>query len=218
MRFLLLIATAAIVSCGTPVMNSAVPPDGSIQVRLKVTDAASGAALPATASGTNVSCLPDGEELLCALPGLSRYPVEVSAAGHVTMPVWIGAATASTDDSPPSPIPTSVAVSLPAGGGRFSWSLCPPCPLTVIPIEPVDASTRATVAGAAATLTDCTGDCACRADAGQVYCQAPSVGPLPITVGAPGYRTARVSVPVASFGNESCCWGGTSVSVPMSRN
>ena len=189
-----------------------------MQVRLYVTDAASAAALPASASGNNVSCSPEAAELLCLVPGLSRYPVDVSAAGHVTMPVWIGLATASSDDSPPSPIPTRVAVSLWTGSGRFTWDRCPPCALTVIPIEVVDASSRAAIADAAATLTNCTGDCACRADAGRVFCDAPGVGPESIAVTASGYRTSTVSVPVASFGNQFCCWGGTSTTVPLSRH
>jgi len=212
MRFLLKMGIVALASCDSPARNQPT----YAQVRLLVTDAASGAPLPASASGTNVSCLPDGVDLLCSVADTSRYPVDVSAPGHVTMPVWIGVATASSGNSVPSPIATRVAVSLGTGSGRFTRDLCPPCPLTAISIDVVDAATGVAIGYATATETGCSGDCACRPDAGKLYCSAPGAGPLPIDVTASGYTTAHVSVPVASFGNQFCCWGGTSATVPLS--
>jgi len=219
MRFLLSMGIVALASCGAPARNSTVQPtDGGARVRLGVTDAASGVPLAATASGANVSCLPDGADLLCSVPGSSRYPVDVSSPEHVTMPVWIGVATASSGNSMPSPIATRVAVSLWTGSGRFTLGSCPPCPLTLIPIYAVDAATGVAISYATATLINCSGDCACLADAGKLWCSAPGVGPLAIDVTASGYTTVHASVPVASFGNQVCCWGGTSVTVPLSRD
>ena len=214
MRFLLKMGIVALASCDSPARNQPT----YAQVRLLVTDAASGAPLPASASGTNVSCLPDGVDLLCSVADTSRYPVDVSAPGHVTMPVWIGVATARSGNSVPSPIATRVAVSLRSGSGRLTVGSCPPCPLADLPIDAVDAATGAPIGDATATVTNCTGDCACRADAGKLFCTAGGVGPQRIDVTAPGYTTVHASVPVASFGNEVCCWGGTSASVPLSRN
>ncbi len=131
MRFLLTMGIVALASCGPPTRNSAVRPTDGGSVRLHVTDAVSGAPLAARASGTNASCLPaQRADLLCSVPGTSRYPVDVFAREHVTMRVWIGVATASTGNSVPSPIATRVVVSLRTGSSRFTLGPCPPCPLT----------------------------------------------------------------------------------------
>ncbi len=61
MRFLLTMGIVALASCGPPTRNSAVRPTDGGSVRLHVTDAVSGAPLAARASGTNASCLPNGQ-------------------------------------------------------------------------------------------------------------------------------------------------------------
>ncbi len=83
----------------------------------------------------------------------------------------------------------------------------------------MDAATGIGISYATATRTDCSGGgCACLADEGRLWCSAPGVGPLAIDVTASGYTTAHVSVPIASFGNQACCWGGTSATVPLLRD
>src|SRR5262249_36566443 len=110
MRFLLATGVVALASCGpaTAKKSAIHSRPESAEVRLQIIDATSGNPLAGKASGADVRCLPDGADLLCTVPGRSRYPVDVSASEYVTVPAWIGVAVLTSGNSFASPIATRV--------------------------------------------------------------------------------------------------------------